>query len=124
MVCLDSDILIDFLNNKKEAVQRINKLKNDDVQLAITTINSFELLNVSDKEKLQKVKDFILNFTIYDFNFESSENAAKIFQELKARGEIIEITDIMIASIVMANNETLLTNNVKHFERITNLELE
>jgi len=124
MVCLDSDVLIDFLNNKKEAVQKITKLKNDDVQLATTAVNSFELLNVSNKEKLQKIREFLLNFAIYEFNFESSESAAQIFQELKAGGEIIELTDIMIASIVTANNETLITNNKKHFEKINNLKLE
>jgi len=124
MVCLDSDILIDFLNNKKEAVKKISELKESNNSLSITSINSFELLNISTKEKLESISNFLLNFKLYDFNFKSSETAAQIFQELKSKGEILDLADIMIATTVISNDETLITRNIKHFERIVNLKLE
>jgi len=124
MVCLDSDILIDFLNNKKEAVKKISELKESNNSLSITSINSFELLNISTKEKLESISNFLLNFKLYDFNFKSSETAAQIFQELKSKGEILDLADIMIAATVISNDETLITRNIKHFERIVNLKLE
>ena len=124
MVCLDSDILIDFLNNKKEAVQKVAELKKENSPLAITSINSFELLNIASKEKLESIHNFLLNFDIYNFDFESSDSAANIFQELKSRGNLLDLADIMIAAIVISNDETLVTRNIKHFERITNLKLE
>ena len=124
MVCLDSDILIDFLNNKKEAVQKINELKKENIALSITSVNSFELLNISSKEKLEEIRNFLFNFRVYNFDFESSENAAQIFQELKSRGAILDLADIMIAAIALSNNETLITRNIKHFERIKELKIE
>ena len=32
--------------------------------------------------------------------------------------------DLMIASIAIANNETIITNNIKHFFKIDSLEIE
>jgi tRNA(fMet)-specific endonuclease VapC len=32
--------------------------------------------------------------------------------------------DLMIASIVIANNEILITNNTKHYAKIPNLEIK
>ena len=127
MVCLDSDILIDFLNNKKDAVNKIIKLRKDNVRLATTAINSFELLNISvlpNKDKIDKIYNFLLNFDIYNFDFDCSGNAAKISQDLKSKGSIIDLPDIMIASVCIENNEPLLTRNVSHFNRISSLKLE
>lgn len=124
MVCLDSDILIDFLNNKKEAVKRIDKLRKENISLSITSINSFELLNIASQEKIEKIRNFLFSFDIYNFDFESSSKAAQIFQELKSNGKMLDLADVMIAATVISNDETLLTGNIKHFERIKELKLE
>ncbi len=53
---------------------------------------------------------------------------AKVFGDIKThlrrKGKIINDADILIASIVMANDGILVTNNTAHFERIPNLKLE
>ena len=36
---------------------------------------------------------------------------------------MIQLPDIMIASIVLSNNESLLTRNTNHFEKIKGLDL-
>jgi len=43
---------------------------------------------------------------------------------LSDAGRIIEDMDILIASIVLANEGTLVTNNTAHFNRIKGLKLE
>ncbi len=127
MVCLDSDVLINFLRNDVKTINLINKLKDRGKQLATTSINSFELLKGipnSSKMDKSKVLEFLSNFKIYNFEFNSSKKAAEIFEDLKAKGRIIELPDIMIASIIIANNETIITGNVSHFERIESLKFE
>lgn len=125
MVCLDSDVLIDFLRNDKLIVQKIKELSSNE-KLFITSINSFEILKELKSSKINKdiILEFISNFYIFNFNFEASKKAAEIFNQLKSEGNIIELPDIMIASIVIANNERLLTRNTTHFERIKDLKLE
>ena len=76
--------------------------------------------NVIERAKKAGVKKIIAIGT----DLESSKKAAEIFYDLKSKGEIIDIADILIASIVLANNELFITGNSKHFERIEELKIE
>lgn len=125
---IDSDVLINFLKNKKEVVQKIDVLKKNSTELSTTSVNSFELYcgnnylsSKSDSEALNYLVSFL---SIYDFSFAASKKASEIFNYLKSKGEMIEITDIMIASICITNNQSLLTGNTKHFSKIPELKLE
>ena len=59
-----------------------------------------------------------------DLDKNSAILAAKIEADLRNNGEIIDVEDIMIAAISINNNETLVTRNKKHFERIKDLKIE
>ena len=43
MVCLDSDIIIDYLRNDKKTVKKIIDLKESGIELSTTSVNAFEL---------------------------------------------------------------------------------
>jgi tRNA(fMet)-specific endonuclease VapC len=124
---LDSDFLIDLLRNDLISIKKIKSLKSLNEPLIITSINSFELFKgvlKNSKMNSEQLNLFVNNFRILDFDRASSEKAAEIFNILKAKGEMIELTDIMIASITIVNNESLLTRNKKHYERIPGLKIE
>lgn len=127
MVCLDSDIIIDALHNEKKVVERILRLKEISL-LTTTSINTFELFKGSFYTKDEKEKAGIMKFLagikLFSFNFKASEKAAEIFETLRNKGEPIELTDVMIASVAITNNETLLTKNARHFSKIPELKLE
>ena len=61
---------------------------------------------------------------VLPFNQESSEYYGKIKAQLSHSGRIIEDMDILIASIALANEGILVTNNTAHFKRIKGLKLE
>ena len=46
-----------------------------------------------------------------------------MFESLSSKGEMVDALDVMIASIAIVNNESILTMNKKHFERIKELKL-
>lgn len=127
MVVIDSDIIIEFLRDNKQIVEKIKYFNKENIEIYSTTINTFELfrgfINYK-KDSLEAFNDFLNNLVILDFDVNASKKAAEIFEYLKAKGEVLDIADIMIASIVLVNNETLLTNNKKHFSRISELRLE
>ncbi len=97
-------------------------------ELASTTINYAELiygLKCRDSKNLvPKVELIFENIKIFTFD----KNTARIFGVLKAilrkKGSIVADMDLMIASIAMANNETVISNNLKHFGRIEGLNVE
>ncbi|MEA3456880.1 MAG: hypothetical protein U9R26_10245 [Campylobacterota bacterium] len=62
------------------------------------------------------------NFKVLEFDKSSSLVFAKEKAKLKKQGNIIADMDLMIASIAMQNDCSLLTNNLKYFERIESLK--
>ena len=123
---LDSDILIYFLKGKREAVELFAKYTPED--LLISRINYTELLygayNSSRIESnLKTILPFLENFEILEFDKSASEIFSKEKARLKKSGTMIADMDLMIASIAIANDMALVTNNFKHFERIKNLTL-
>lgn len=126
MVCLDGDIIIEFLKNNKVILNKINDLQKNKKDISTTSINTFEVFRgfVNFKsDSLDRFNAFLSNLKIYNFNLSSSKKAAEIFEDLKSRGEILDLADIMIASIAITNNESFLTNNIAHFKRIPELKL-
>ncbi len=125
MVCIDSDVLIDFLRKKPNALSSINNIIKNGEKLVTTSVNSFEVFKGASSlpNKKEHIKNFLNKFSILDFDFESSERAAQIFSMLKEQGNLIDMADIMIASMCIENQEQLLTRNTKHFERIKELSL-
>lgn len=122
---LDSDILIYFLKGEKTVVAEVLKIASD--ELFTTRVNYTELLygayNSSKiEDNLTKFKNFLEKFTILEFDEKSSEIFAQTKAKLKKEGNIIADMDLMIASIAIANEQDLATNNHKHFERIKNLK--
>lgn len=59
-----------------------------------------------------------------DFDKKAAELFGEIKAQLKRQGNLVLDADIMIASIAISNRLILVTNNIKHFQRIPNLKLE
>ena len=124
---IDSDILIYFLKGKQEVVEKISKIPMDN--LYISRINYTELMygaynSTKINQNLTIIEAFLDNFTVLEFTEKSSLIFAKEKARLKKNGNIIADMDLMIASITIENNCTLISNNIKHFERVQNLLLE
>ena len=128
MVCIDSDIIINFLRKEKNAFELINQLKDKGELITTTVINSFELwkgyYRFKNKTTFDTIEQFLSEIEILLLEPKSSQKAAEIFELLSSEGQIIDALDVMIASISLTNNQSLLTENRKHFERIDGLILE
>jgi len=127
MVCIDSDILIDFIRDKDSAIEKIRLLRGKDERLCVSSISSFELLKGAYRsgriDEVERMIRFLSNFCILDFDMDSSGKSAEIFEKLKSGGVALDVLDVMIAATCITNEEVLLTGNKKHFERIEGLEL-
>ena len=124
---VDSDILIYFLKGKQEVVEKLSCIPMDD--LYISRINYTELIygaynSARINQNLKIIEPFLDNFKVLEFTQTSSLIFAKEKARLKKNGNIIADMDLMIASIAIENDCTLISNNIKHFERVQDLELE
>jgi len=127
-VCLDTDILVDHLRGEEKAVRQIQELETSGGILSTTTINAFELYYGAQKtEKRERsrdaVKKLLGRLIIHDFTEKTAEKAGEIVAHLEAEGNPIEFRDAFIGATAIANKSTLFTRNIRHFERISELEL-
>lgn len=124
-ICLDSDVLIDFLRNKRGAVEWMNK--NKDKSLAITIINLFELYAgafcLGSGEKLNELDKFISKFKILGLSPSIARRAGEEYARLSSHGELIDNSDLLIGIIALSEGFVLKTNNRKHFERVKGLKI-
>ena len=75
-------------------------------------------------KNIKKYNEFINHFNKIGFD----ENAARIYGQIRSsldkQGTPIGPNDLIIASIVIAENGILVTHNLKEFSRIKNLRIE
>ncbi len=122
---LDTDTISYYLRGDKN-VQKMFQMNRS--ELASTSVNYSELIfglkKTDNKNLLPKVELMFDNIKIYSFD----KNSARIFGLLKAllskKGTIIADMDLMIASIAMANDEVLVSNNLRYFKKIEGLVVE
>ena len=126
-IVVDTDILIDLLREKDDAVKKIRELEKNE-ELATTDINVFELYfgayksNKKDKN-LSSTRGLLKNLTLLHTTEEAMETGGRIYSNMKAKGKSIDIRDVLIAAITLQNGASLLTRNREHFERIEELVL-
>ncbi|MBW1894505.1 MAG: type II toxin-antitoxin system VapC family toxin [Deltaproteobacteria bacterium] len=76
------------------------------------------------KENLKRINEFLLPFQIQGFNDAETSIYATVRKKLEKNGNPIGPNDIIIASIVLANNGILVTNNTKEFNCVKGLKIE
>ena len=127
MYIIDTDICIFWLKGNHNIGAKIEKWGLENIFVTIITACElyFGACNSQRKEKNISTLDEL--FKLIGI-IQTTPDIAKIFGTIKANlreeGNIINDADILIASIAVANNGKLVTNNIKHFERIPDLQLE
>ena len=124
---LDTNICIYLINGDNSLKEKVKEIGVYSLGISNATLAElyFGAYNSEfTNDNLRNVADFKKNLTAYSDSNESAELFGKIKSELKRSGNIIEDFDILIASIAMANDCVLVTNNPRHFERIEKLHTE
>lgn len=97
-------------------------------ELAISSITLAELRYGAERRKSKKLHQLITVFTsnvsVLSFDEACGAQFGKLTCELVARGIPIGDCDTLIAAHAMELRLTLVTNNVKHFNRVTGLKVE
>ena len=125
---LDTNICIYFLKGENENI-RIRLFEKHPDEIKISSIVKAELLfgaekSIKKEQNLKKMNEFIFPFEIVSFGEKEAIFYSKIRAKLETEGRIIGPNDLLIAATVLANDGTLITNNVDEFKRVENLKIE
>lgn len=118
---LDTNFLIDILQGKDRAVEKLGELKKRQEPLILPPGVLFELyIGAGGEKSLEKIKE---DLERADLTQEAEEKAAEIRRDLEDQGKPISSIDYLIAGTAADLNQELLTRD-SHFERIKDLEVE
>jgi len=127
LLCLDTDVLIDYLRKPSETVKLlVEKIYEEKISAYTTTVNSFEIwlgafLAPKREELIKETEEFLSQLEILDFNYEASVEASRSMVTLRKQGQTIEIRDLFVSSISKVSGMPLVTRNIKHYKRIPRL---
>ncbi len=129
MVLLDTDILIKFLRDDNSAKNKISDLIDSHLILNITSINIAELyfgafLSERLDENIKAINNLISKLNIISFTASHGKIYGQIRADLQKRGTLINELDMFIASIAIESEQTLITRNIKHYEKINQVQIE
>ncbi|MEH2084211.1 MAG: PIN domain-containing protein [Nostoc sp.] len=75
-------------------------------------------------ENLTRTEEFIQNLPVILLTDPALRKYGELKTELRRIGQTIAEFDLLIASVPVADNYTLVTNNTRHYSHISNLQLE
>lgn len=121
MLVLDTNILIAHLGGEEKVVQKFVAWRKENISMAISAITECEIfsyprLRPGEEEQIEKfLKE---NFLAFPFDGIIARQAAKIRRTVK-----IELADAAIAAVALEMKASLVTRNVKDFQKIPNLDI-
>lgn len=125
---LDTNIITAFLKGNAAVVERVAQYINVHERLTISIISYYEILRglkaLGSKKKLQAFGKFVNACEVEELGISVMDKAAEIYVKLKNEGKLVEDADILIAATAMKMGFAVVTDNVKHFNRIKDLEVE
>ena len=125
---LDTNICIYIIKNKpKKVIVELKRHKPSEV--CVSAITYAELTHGVEKSMAVEKNRLALallfsNIEVLDFDTKAAIHYGKIRAYLEKQGTPIGPLDMMIASHAMSLGYTVVTNNIKEFERVPDLKLE
>ena len=123
---VDTDWIIHYLSGVESIVEKLQALQKEG--LAVSIISLAELYegvySSKDSQAAQEgIDDFLKNVSVVDINEEICQIFGRERSRLRKQGNLIGDFDLLIASTSLNYELTLLTNNLKHFERVEGMRL-
>lgn len=131
MKILDTNVLIDLDRHPERFKDDVEKLSLENL-LYISSVTVFELWWGSyythfKKKKKDNLKEefyeFLSAFVIINVDHEVAIEASTISVDLQLIGKTIDLHDLYIAATAKILDIPLITDNIKHFENIKELEV-
>jgi len=125
---LDTNTCIELIRKRSQRV--LSKLTSHAISdIVLSTITIAELQYGVQKSRFvvqnqQALNQFLIPFQYLDFDDSAAQAYGIIRAHLESQGTPIGSLDMLLAAQAIAHSLILVTNNVKEFQRIPNLQIE
>ena len=125
---LDTDTLTAVMRQHPTVIPKAQAYLKEHHQFQFSIITQYEILRglkaKGATKQIAAFENFCSQNTILSLSEEIISKAAEIYADLRKRGELIGDADILIAATAIVNKLGIVTNNEKHFQRISELHVE
>ena len=127
-VLLDTNVVSVILRGKEPPELTLRLAERPPEDLYISTITAQEVLfGFRRKQGVEHLEDrferLLDRYEVLPFDLAAARVCADIAATLATQGKPLELADLEIAAIALANNLTLITGNDRHFRRIPGLKV-
>lgn len=124
---LDTNIAIYVI--KRRPLEALATFNQHAGQLCISSITMAELMHGVEKSakpdhNLRQVEDFTSRLTVLEYGNKAAAHYGNVRAVLERKGKPIGVNDLHIVGHARSEGLTLVTNNLKEFERVEGLRLE
>jgi len=123
---LDTNIAIYVI--KRRPVELLDVFNQHAGQMCISSITLAELLHGVEKSSrsdhnLLQVEDFVSRLQVLPYGDKAASHYGNIRADLEKKGTTVGVNDLHIAGHARSEGLTLVSNNVREFERVDALRL-
>ena len=117
---VDTNILIDHLRGKSAATQWLERVERGEYEAAVSVLTEYELFVVPrlSEYQAQRIMQLFSLLPLLPVTSAIAHRAALIHRDYHT-----DLADAIIAATAIEHEVTLLTQNVKDFERIKGLQI-
>jgi predicted nucleic acid-binding protein len=112
---LDTNVIIDILNDKKERRALLLDLLNQGHVLACCPINVSEIYAGLRPKEESATEEFLRSLQYFDITWPIARQAGLLKREYSQKGKTLTISDATIAAVALHHKVTLVTANVRDF---------
>ncbi len=112
---LDTSVIIDAINNKKNRRQFLRNLLTEGNSLACCPINVAEVYAGMRPNEEQTTADFLNTLDYYPISFPIARLGGELKHRFGKDGTTLSLTDTLIAAVALHHQLPLLTDNRKHY---------
>ena len=112
---LDTNIIIDALNQKRNCNAALFNLATAGHTLACCPINVAEVCAGLRPKEEERTMALLQSLKLYSITFPVAELAGRLKREYGSKGKTLSIPDTIVAAVALHNELVLITDNVKDF---------
>ena len=114
-ILLDACVIIDALLRRRGRWELLRTLKGEGHLLACCAITVAEVYSGMRPEEARATNELFNGLQYVETSREAASNAGELRGKWRQRGKTLSLPDAMIAAVVLAQELTLATDNVKDF---------
>ncbi len=118
---VDTDVLVDVSRNNQAAIDFLDQL---DDSWSMSIITALELIvGARNKKEVTQIDQLVAVYSAIPLTTEIGNSSYGLLRQF-AKSHGLRVFDSLIAATAIEENLTLLSKNKKHFQVISNLNLE